>query len=159
MVDMLRWIMGPAESVYALADHLVRKIEVEDTACAVIKWKNGAFGVLQGTTSVTPGMPHRLEFHGELGSILTEGEAITKWAVPGEEEPKEEGNVEIGSSASDPKAIATEGHRIQIRDLCYAIMEDRDPMVTGEEARKAVELILAIYESAKTGKPVFLETS
>lgn len=159
MVDILRWIMGPAESVYALADHLVRKIEVEDTACAVIKWKNGAFGVLQGTTSVTPGMPHRLEFHGELGSILTEGEAITKWAVPGEEEPKEEDNVEIGSSASDPKAIATEGHRIQIRDLCYAIMEDRDPMVTGEEARKAVELILAIYESARTGKPVFLETS
>ncbi len=156
MVDILRWIMGPVESVYALADHLVRRIEVEDTACAVIKWKSGAFGVLQGTTSVTPGMPHRLEFHGELGSILTEGERIVKWAVPGEEEPSMEQKVQIGSSESDPKSIATEGHRIQIRDLCYAIREDREPMVTGEEARKAVEIILAVYESARTGRPVYL---
>ncbi|MCX8052862.1 MAG: Gfo/Idh/MocA family oxidoreductase, partial [Armatimonadetes bacterium] len=136
--------------------HLVRRIEVEDTACAVIKWKSGAFGVLEGTTSVTPGMDHRLEFHGELGSILTEGDSIIKWAVPGEEEEKEEPDVQLGTGASDPKAIGIEGHQRQIQDLCQAIIEDRDPMVTGEEARKAVEVILAIYESARTGKPVYL---
>ena len=156
MVDILHWIMGPVETIYAQADHLARNIEVEDTACAVIKWKSGAFGVLEGTTSVTPGMHHRLEFHGELGSILVDGENIAKWAVPGEEEVPGQQGRESDSTASDPKAIATEGHRIQIQDLCRAIIEDREPMITGEEARKAVEVILGVYESARTGQPVHL---
>ena len=156
MVDILRWIMGPIDTIYAFADHLARKIEVEDTACAVIKWQSGAFGVLQGTTSVTPGMHHRLELHGELGSITTEGDNIVRWSVPGEEKKADDKVAEGESAATDPKAIGTEGHQLQIQDLCHAIFEDRDPMVTGEEARKAVEVILAVYESARTGKPVKL---
>ncbi len=161
MVDILRWIMGPIDTIYANADHLARNIEVEDTACAVIKYKNGAFGVLQGTTSVTPGMDHRLEFHGDKGTICVEGERIVKWNVCGEEgDCSGNGNggvdVKIGTAATKPTSIATEGHQIQIQDLCRAIAEDRDPMVTGEEARKAVEVILAIYESARTGQPVKL---
>ena len=153
-IDLQRWIMGPIDTIYAQADHLVRNIEVEDTCCAVIKFVSGAFGVLQGTTSVV-NMNHRLEFHGENGTIAVDGEKITKWKVPGQEaEPEEANKVEVGSAASDPKAISTEGHAIQIRDLCHAIMEDRDPMIGGEEARKAVEVILAIYESARTGLPV-----
>lgn len=153
MIDILRYLMGPAESIYALADHLVRKMETEDTACAVIKWKNGAFGVLQGTTSVTPGMNHRLEIHGELGGIIAEGENILRWNVPDVPNPKEVKD-NVGDTSSDPKAVAADGHTIQIQDLCRAIKEDRDPMVTGEEARKAVELILAIYRSAQTGQVV-----
>ena len=160
MIDLLRWIMGPVDTVYAHADHLVRNIDVEDTACALLKFANGAFGVLQGTTSVYPGMDHRLEFHGESGTILVDGETITKWEVAGDENriADENGNggvdVKIGTAASEPTAIATEGHTTQIRDLCLAIKEDRDPMVSGEEARKSIEVILAIYESARTGMPV-----
>lgn len=157
MVDIQRWIMGPAESIFAQADHLVRNIEVEDTSCAVIKWKNGAFGVLQGTTSVTPGMKHRLEFHGENGTISIEGETILQWSFPGSEEcdPRNQNATDVtGNTSSDPKALSSDGHTIQITDLCQAIREDRDPMVTGEEARNAVEMILAIYQSAKTGLPV-----
>lgn len=154
MVDILRWIMGPIDTIYAKADHLVRNIEVEDTACAVIQFASGAFGVLQGTTSVV-GMDHRLEIHGEKGTIVVDGEKIAKWKVPGEKDDQEEGEkVEIGSAASDPTAISSDGHAMQIRDLCHAIAEDRGPMVTGEEARKAVEVILAIYESSRTGLPV-----
>lgn len=160
MIDLLRWIMGPIDTIYAQADHLVRNIQVEDTACAVIKFASGAFGVLEGTTSVFPGMNHRMEFHGELGTILVDGEEITKWDVPGDEEDSEsksEGaEVEIGNMSADPTAISTDGHTLQIADLCRAIREDRDPMLTGEEARKAVEVILAVYESARTGMPVKL---
>ena len=161
MVDILRWLMGPIETIYAQSGHLVRSIEVEDTACAVIKYASGAYGILQGTTSVK-GMQHRLEIHGENGTILVEGEKIVKWDVPGCEEDQcgaeANGGVDIssGTSASKPTAIATEGHQIQIQDLCRAIIEGREPMVGGEEARKAVEVILAIYESAKTGMPVRL---
>lgn len=151
-IDLQRWIMGPIDTVYAQADHLVRDIEVEDTCCAVFKFKSGAFGVLQGTTSVV-GMNHKLEFHGDQGTIAVDGEKITVWKVPGHEEEQSESG-ETGSAASDPKAIGTQGHARQIQDLCEAIVEGRDPMVGGEEARKAVEVILAIYESAKTGLPV-----
>lgn len=159
MIDLLRWIMGPVDTIYAQADHLARDIEVEDTACAVIKYASGAFGILQGTTSVYPGMDHRMEFHGEKGTICIDGEAVAQWNVPGDEECcKANGNggvdVKVGTAATEPTTIATEGHQIQIQDLCRAIKEDREPMVTGEEARKAVEVILAVYESARTGMPV-----
>lgn len=63
-------------------------------------------------------------------------------------------DIKLGSGASDPKATSTEGHRIQIEDFVAAIKEDRDPMVTGEDARRAVELIIAAYQSAATGQPV-----
>lgn len=164
MVDILRWIMGPVETVYAQADHLVRDIEVEDTACAVLKFASGAFGVLQGTTSVYPGMNHRLEFHGEKGTILVDCETIAKWDVPDDNGTCGgcgHGGVDIkvGTAETEVTSVATQGHQLQIEDLCRAIKEDRDPMVTGEEARKAVEVILAVYESARTGLPVSLESS
>lgn len=158
IVDILRWVMGPVESIFAHADHLARNIEVEDTACAVLKYANGAFGVLEGTTSVI-GMDHRLEIHGDKGTIVIEGENVVKWNVPdaccqGAAAPAQD--VKIGTAAADPKAIATEGHQVLIHDLCRAIKEDRDPLVTGEEARNSVEVILGVYESARTGKAVKL---
>jgi len=162
MVDILRWVMGPIDTIYANADHLARDIEVEDTAVAAIKFASGAFGILEGATSVYPGMDHRMEFHGELGTICVDGEHISKWEVPGDsiDACSENGNggvdVKNGTAATQPTAIATEGHQIQIHDLCRSIIEDRDPMVTGVEARNAVEVILAVYESARTGKPVKL---
>ncbi len=84
MIDLLRWIMGPVDTLFSFADHLARKIEVEDTCVASMKFKSGAFGTLEGTTSVTPGMNHRFELHGENGTILVDGESIVKWDVPGE---------------------------------------------------------------------------
>jgi len=162
-VDMLRWIMGPIESVYAYTDHLVRNIETEDTAVAVLKFRNGAFGVLEGTTSVCPGMDHRLEFHGEFGSIRVDGEKIVEWSVPGEENVAEGStsdiDIKIGTAASDPTTIGMEGHKALIQDFADAIREDREPLITGEEARKAVEVVLAVYESSRTGQPTKLPLS
>ena len=159
-VDVLQWIMGPVEHVFAYADHLVRRIEVEDTAVAALRFASGAFGVIEGTTSVSPGMDHRLEFHGEHGTIRVDGEKIVAWDVPGDEPAKEQGtggvDIKIGTAASDPTAIGTEGHQAQVEDLVRSIRGDRDPLVTGEEARKAVEVILAIYRSARTGSAVAL---
>ena len=153
-IDLLRWVMGPVDTIFAFAAPLVRKIEVEDTAVAALRFANGAFGVLQGTTSVTPGLDHRLEFHGELGSIRVDGGKLVGWQVPGVEAPatQEEG----GSAAADPADIGTDGHTIQMRDLVAAIREDRPPMVSGEDARAAVEVILGVYQSARTGQPVRL---
>ena len=156
LIDLFRWIMGPIDTIFSFADHLARKIEVEDTCVASIKFKSGAFGTLEGTTSVTPGLNHRMELHGETGSIRIDGERIVAWAVPGEDKEQIESQLSdnIGDAASDPTAISADGHQMQIADLLDAINEDREPMVSGEEARKAVEFILAVYESARTGQPV-----
>jgi len=152
-VDLMRWIAGEPVSVYAKCDHLARKIEVEDTSAAVITYESGAIGVIEGTTSVYNGMDHRLEFHGEFGNILCEGERCVRWeTVDGNTMP--ELSDAVGSAASNPANIGSVGHFIQIEDLADAIINDRKPMITGEEARGAVELILGIYKSSKTGQPV-----
>lgn len=160
-VDLLQWIMGPVETAAAFADHLVRKIEVEDTAVAALKFRSGAFGVLEGATSVCPGMDHRLEFHGEKGTIALDGETVVKWEFPGCEGEmcgsrgtKSGVDIKRGTAHSMPTVSGMEGHRIIIADLVEAIRDDRDPMITGEEARKSVEIILGVYESARTGRMV-----
>ncbi len=173
LVDILQWVMGPVDTIFSFADHLARDIEVEDTTVSAIRFKNGAFGTLEGTTSVIGsvewekdesgnvevkkwgGLDHRLEFHGDRGTIMVDGERIVKWAVPGVPEPDFSSDG-AGSAASDPRAISQQGHIIQLQDFIDAIREDRDPMVTGEDGRPAVEIILAVYESARTGQPVRL---
>jgi predicted dehydrogenase len=81
---------------------------------------------------------------------------ITRWdfadPLPGDEEIlKNEAAGKIGGGTSDPKAISVEGHRRLVEDLANALREGRRPMIPGEEARRAVSLVLACYESAKTG--------
>lgn len=156
LIDLFRWIMGPVDTVFAFADHLARRIEVEDTSVASVKFMSGALGTLEGTTSVTPGLNHRVELHGENGSVRIDGESIVSWDIPGENKDEVAAQLSdnVGDAASDPTAISGDGHQIQIADLLTAIREDCDPMVTGCEARKAVELILAIYESARSGRPI-----
>ena len=154
-IDLIQWMVGEVESVFARSAALVRDIEVEDTAVAVLKYKNGAFGVIQGTTSVYPGMETRFEIHGEKGTIIFTDSGIQEWKFidSNETSPEVEGTL---APSSDPRNISSNGHYILIDDMIQAIREDRDPMVTGEEASKAVKLILAIYESARTGKEVKL---
>lgn len=155
-VDLMRWIAGPPSTIYARCDHLVRKIEVEDTAVAAITYASGAFGVLEGTTSVWNAPGHRLEFHGEKGNILLEGERIVKWETEDGEGAPELVDPQAGSASANPVDIGKEGHRRQISDFAASIMEGRQPMIPGEEARGAVEFILAIYESSRRGQPVKL---
>jgi UDP-N-acetyl-2-amino-2-deoxyglucuronate dehydrogenase len=155
-IDLLLFMANSdVESVVAQADHLVRDIVVEDTAVAILQFKNGAFGVIEGTTSVNPARKARFELHGNDGSIVLEEGKIITWKVPDVEQPEAPGETS-GSGHDDPKAITATGHVFLVQDMCEAILNDRDPYITGESARKAVDLILAIYESAKTGKRVYL---
>ena len=156
-IDLLLWIMGRVKRVSAYARHLVRNIPVEDTAVAILEYETGALGVIQGTTSVTPGEPTRWEFHGDDGTIVLQEASITKWHCGEEREAPEIQKVDSGGGGvSDPTAIGAGGHMMLIQDLVNAIKEDREPMIPGREARRAVQLILAIYESERTGCPVDL---
>ena len=162
-IDVLAWIMGDVESVYAKAEAKVRDIEVEDTCVALLTFKNGAFGVIEGTTSSNPGEKTTFHLHGEKGTIIFNDAGITKWAVSedksvvAENDPEKCFTRESTSATADPKAIGRAGHQAQVDDLCLAIAEDREPMIVAASARKSVELILAIYASAQTGQEVKLD--
>ncbi len=154
-IDLLLWIMGPAESVQAFTTCRCHEcIEVEDTAVACVRFKSGALGVIEGATSVYPGMPKRMEISGERGTVIVSEEDITTWQFA-DERPEDErirhefarkGKTAGGST--DPKAISHEGHQRQLENMIRAIETDTPPPVDGREARKAVELILAIYLSS-----------
>ena len=154
-VDILLFIMGKVKSVFGYARTLAREIEVEDTASAVVEFENGALGIIQGTTSVTPGYPRKLQINGDKGSIEIVDGDITVWDVEGLDKPD---FGRVGSlSHNDPMAFQIDGHIKQIRDLIGAIGSNTKTSVDQYEGKKPVELITAIYESSKTGKQVFLK--
>lgn len=158
-IDLLLWMMGPVDTVYAHTGTLARNIQVEDTAVAVLTFKNGGFGVIEGTTSIYPGLEPRLEIHGTKGTIAMVGNRIERWEIIGETKEKPIcKEISEGRGVAEPTDIGMEGHRLLIEDMIDAIKENRSPAINGLEGRKAVELILAIYQSARTGKQVRLGT-
>ncbi len=151
-IDLLLWIMGNAKRVNAQCRTLVRNIYVEDTAVAIIEFENRALGTIEGTTSVTPGYGMRLEISGDDGTIKWENGKIVAWDIPGEEGAEVEAETGGRGTAADPTAgLTATGHTRHVEDLCEAILQDREPEIPGREARKAVELIKAIYLSSRLG--------
>jgi UDP-N-acetyl-2-amino-2-deoxyglucuronate dehydrogenase len=162
-VDLLLWMMGDATHVTGFTATLAHeRIEVEDTAVACLRFKNGALGVIQATTSVAPGLPKTIAVHGDRGTAVIEQEDILKWDFTTEQPEdvtiKERFAHKVGASggSSDPKAISHQGHARQLADFVRAIQTKTAPRVDGREGRKAVAVICAIYESMRTGKVVAL---
>jgi len=163
-VDLLRWMMGDVTEVSAFSATIGHNgLGVEDTAIANLRFENGALGVIEASTAVFPGSYKRMEILGTGGSVVIEEEKIIKWEFIDETERDHEirihfsGDNNKGGGVSDPKAINDTGHIRQISDMVEAIEAGRPLMIDGEEASKAVEIIEAIYESARTGKTVSLK--
>ena len=160
LVDMMGYLGGDPAMVNAftdIRDHV--DLEVEDTAVAIIKYKNGAMGCLEATTCTAPGFSRRLEISGTKGSIVLEADKITRWEFCEEtQEDKEIKNNSLsaktgGSGAENPMSINAMGHRLQLEDLAEAILTGKELMLPGKEGRRAIAIICGIYESAQTGKP------
>jgi predicted dehydrogenase len=157
-VDLLSWLMGDVAEVTAYtARRCHERIEVEDTAVAILRFTSGALGVMEAATSCYPGLLKRTEVHGENGSARVEQDDVTLWqfrdALPGDEAMVAQGNA-LSGGAGDPRDISHAGHREQIGDFLRAIDAGTPALVDGREGRKAVEIIRAIYRSARTGRPV-----
>ena len=153
-IDLLLDIMPEAENVFAQTRTLVHAIEGEDLGVALVNFKGGAVGTVEGGTCLYPGYPERLEIFGEKGSIILEGGHITQWNIKGRENPIPNTQVQEKSGSSDPMAIDYKYHKFQIKDMAEAIWDDREPQVNGEAARKSLALLSAIYRSAREHKPV-----
>jgi predicted dehydrogenase len=162
-VDLLQWLVGEVAEVNGFVGTLAHeRIEVEDTGVATLRFKNGALGVIEATTSAFPGLLKKTEIHGTQGSVIVEQDDILLWkfepstrqdALIAERFAKRVGG---GGGAADPKAISYRGHYEQLRDFVKAVQTGGQPLVSGEEGRKSVELILAIYKAAESGRTVAL---
>ena len=154
-IDQLLFIMGDVKTVYAHCRTLARNIEVEDTAAAVLEYESGAIGVIQGTTSVYPGYPKIFDFNGDKGTVRMEETHFTEWNIEGQEKPDDVVFSRADQSgANRPDAIEWDTHVAQFRDFFSALAEGRKPMIDVNEGRRPVDLLLAIYESSRTGRPV-----
>jgi predicted dehydrogenase len=162
-VDLLLWLMGPATHVSGFTATLAHeRIEVEDTAVACLRFHSGALGVIQATTSVHPGFPKTVAVHGDRGSAVIEQDDVLRWDFTPETDAdralRERFAQKTGASggSSNPAAISHQGHARQLTDFVEALAAGRRPLVDGREGRRAVELILAIYRAAATGRTVEL---
>jgi len=162
-VDLLQWFSGGISEVIAYTATLGHEgLEVEDTATAVVLHTSSALGSITGTTASWPGWAKKIEISGTEGSVIFEDDRVTRWdfqkSRPEDASILESIKVGIGrgGGAGDPTDIGFEGHRRQLEDFIAALSENREPMVNGVEAAKAVAIITAIYKSAKTGEKVAL---
>jgi predicted dehydrogenase len=160
-VDLLLWMMGPVTHVSAFTATLAHeRIEVEDTAVACLRFANGALGVIEATTSVHPGLPKTIAVHGDKGTAVVEQEDILRWELTPEIDEdraiRERFTQKVGASggSSNPAAISHVYHALQLKDFLQALQSGKKPLVDGREGRKAVEVILAIYRAAETGRVV-----
>ncbi len=163
-VDMLQWLMGPVKRVRAQVDMLAHvNVEVEDTGAAVIEFASGAIGVMACASSMFPGHFRIVEVGGDKGTVAMADTNFFFWQFAEETDQDKEIREKylafpaVGIGADDPATGVTgERHAPNFVDFLQAIDEGRDPLVSGPESRKSVEIILAVYESSKTGKPVDL---
>ncbi len=162
-VDLLTWLMGPIVEVRATTGLLAhQRIAVEDVALATVAFANGAMGIIEASTAVYPGYLKRIEIHGDRGSAVMEEEDIVRWdfAKPSKRDAAilqaMTQRKSTGGGASDPKAIGHHGHARQFQNVLNAIRRGTKPLIDGHEGRRSVEIILAVYKAAETGKAVKL---
>ncbi len=158
-VDLLQWIAGPIKSVSAyMGTRIHKEIEVEDTLTCSVQFESGAFGVIVGTTAMYPGISVRIEIGGENGTAVTEygqGLRTYKFRTP---KPEDESTIKscapstgVSGGAASNVDVALDLHARNISNILEAWERGEEAETNGPEARKAVAIILAMYESAKNG--------
>jgi predicted dehydrogenase len=156
-VDVLLYLAGPVKEVFGYWQlGALHKIESEDVICALWKYANGATGVIQASTAFWPGYSERIELHGTKGTAILTGDKLTAWDVQddfGDPAPVESLAM---SGASDPMAIPVTPLERQFKDFGEAIRKGRPPLVSGEEGYRALEVVLSVYQSCRSGEKVTL---
>jgi len=157
-VDMLEWMMGDVESVFAKMTTALADVETEDTAIVTLKFKSGALGIIEATTATRPtNLEGSISILGEHGTVVIGGVAVNEmqtWAF----EDEQEGDSSVLEEFSvNPPNVYGFGHQAYYEHVVDCVVNESANLVDGLQGRKSIELISAIYESAETGKEVFLK--
>lgn len=160
-IDLLQWLMGEdVVRVHGVTRKFLRNIEAEDFGSAMLEFKSGAVGIVEGSADVYPkNLSEILSLFGEKGSVVIGGLAVNKIEAWRFSDAEQVGDVEskiLDPNAKDPDSVYGYGHPAMLADFIDAIKNDREPFVSGAKGKKALEIILAIYKSMKDKKPVDL---
>lgn len=162
-IDLLLYMMGDVEKIYAWMDTVAHaRIEVEDVALALLKFKDGAYGRLQTATATNPGQGNVFEFNGTCGTAVLFEDKITHWSVSESKEVVAKETVsgvegKAGTAASSASTFPVEGHIKQISNFIAAVRGEEGLICDGYEGRRSLQLIIALYESARRREEVFLD--
>jgi UDP-N-acetyl-2-amino-2-deoxyglucuronate dehydrogenase len=159
-VDLLEWMMGDVDSVVAMGRTALVDIEAEDTAVSLVRFRNGALGVIEATTATRPtDLEGSISILGERGTVVIGGFAVNEiltWAF--EDETEEDRDVRERFSVNPPDVYGF-GHRAYYEHVVSCLREQSSALVDGLEGRRSLELITALYESVETGREVTLRFS
>lgn len=157
-MDLLLWMMGDVEEVTTYHATRIRKIETEDTSVSVLRFKNGALGVLEAAITLYPkNLEETLSIFGETGTAVIGGPTanwIKTWRFA--DLTDEEAERDIQEVEKDPYGLP--GHQWIIQDMVDAVVEGREPIVSGKEGRHVLQLVLACQQSAEKQKPIRLDS-
>jgi len=154
-VDVLRWLIGPVKEVFGYWQlAALHKIESEDVVCALLRYENGASGVIQASTAFWPGYTERIEIHGTKGTAIISGDRLTTWDVQDDRGEPAPVAKDVMSGSSDPMAISLTPFERQFRAFGEAIQAGRKPPISGEDGYAALEIVLAVYQSCREGQKV-----
>lgn len=162
-IDLILYMMGDVEKIYAKYDTVAHKnIEVEDISIAVLTYKNGAYGRLQTASATNPGQGNVFDINGTLGTAILVEDKITSWAVSDSKDTLAKETIsevkgEAGTAASSATKFPVEGHIIQVRNLISSVRTGEQLICSGEEGRRSLQLITALYESARRGEEVYVD--
>jgi predicted dehydrogenase len=156
-IDLLQWFMGDVESIYGITGTLTHeRLEGEDNAVAAIKFKSGAFGVIQGSTSMQPAQARCIELHGESGTITLEGDDVNM-LIAGSDQPEQEKKGTASGASSPLAGFSPDPHKFQFEAIADAISKGLEPPVSGKDSLKSLAIVLAVYESSKSNLPVHMD--
>ena len=155
-VDILMWLAGDVKSVFARCATQLRNIDVEDTAIASLQFKNGAIGNIESTTSIYPAQETRFEIHCEKGTIIVSDSQFLQWKLIDSDETAPKVETPDFKMKDDPTRLPGTSHVETYNDITNAILNNTPVNMPPEKARKAVDLILAIYRSSKERREVSL---
>ena len=156
-VDLLEWMMGDVESVFAKGKHALADIEAEDTAVVILKFRNGALGVIEATTAIRPkDLEGSISILGETGSVEVGGFAVNEMKTWNFSATLDGDSDVIEKYSVNPPNVYGFGHQAYYEHVVDCLDNDTAQLVDGLQGRKSLELINAIYESSETGKEVAL---
>lgn len=159
-VDLLNWMMGDVETVFAKSTRALVNIEAEDTGVVILKFKNGALGVIEATTATRPkDLEGSVSILGEKGTVEIGGFAVNEMKVWNFVDSNDEDKKVVETHCVNPPNVYGFGHTEYLNDVVKAIKTGKNALVQGLEGRKSLELVTAIYESIETGKEVSVRFS
>ncbi len=162
-IDLLQWMMGEdVVRVQGVTKRFLRPIQAEDFGSAIIEFASGAVGIVEGSADIYPGnLNETLSLFGSKGSVVIGGLAVNKmetWRFSDAQSVGDTEEMVVNPNEKDPPSVYGFGHAALFAEVASAIAEGREPLVSGVAGKKALEIILAIYQSTKEGRPIDLPT-